>query len=509
MSGHLRLSNLEASNINVGFISSDLLPSDSNISLGSSTNPFKELYVSANTLHVGSVSLGEENGVFKPSAAMQFGSDESSKVTIGEAVGISIGTTTMDNTGIKIKNEAGIDTVIDSTLFTTVTTIAKQQATTQANKNIDDFGFLTDYTMNIESTSNNIVSINNGNFELGKLFNSDDSYNLNTYIESVLSYLPSSIANDGTVSLFTEQQKNFRLNKALDNNDISVKLDETKKIIIPVERNTTIRDVFPLNIFDLNKQSGRNKFKADFDNTGSLYFSASDDKLSGVCNLKNYAQLSDPQFVSLYNLKSSAISLSKYEYIVDFITYYNLPILFEAQKQGDDLSTYEYYLSSLIDNRKTNTLYQQSGAASVTENVFGNNSQISTITTRDASYHLKNFYPAIRVMKWKNKYAPTFNTLDATDYTNLKTDLKWTTIQEIYTKYTTGTNTRDNWISKLVELTFQYIKYGKPLKPLNAEDTISVSNIVATISSDPASFMNLDTDNLEITLKSIAFNAII
>jgi hypothetical protein len=308
----------------------------------------------------------------------------------------------------------------------------------------------------------------------------------------------------GEVSLFTDIQKSNILNKILDNNAINIKLDASEQVLIPIETNTTIRDVFPLNILDMNKKDGRLKFKSDFDNVGSLYYADQSGKMSGLCNLKNYVQLSDPQFASMYNIKDQSITLSKNEYAVDFISFYNLPILFESQL-SENLAAYDYFISSFPASRIINKVYSHD--TDNTNNTLSENgvsiSSIKDMTTVTNPVFTKSFYPAIRVIKWKNIYTPSFTKFEADDYDTLKTKLKWTTVDEVYTKYTTGTNTGENWIAKLVELTFAYLKYGRSLKPLIAEEMVSVQTILTNISNDK-SFIKLDTTLLEISIKSSA-----
>lgn len=510
MSGQLSLSNLVTSNLSVDFINTDLIPGNSNVSLGSSAKPFKDLFVSEGTIHVGSVSLSENDGVLATNAPMQFGTDEATKVTIGSSAGISIGATVINNTGLSFDDGAGGQTVVDKTIFTQIETISKVQATSLLTKNTDDFGFLSDYVVSIAnntSGSNSISSINNGNFEVGKLFNTENSLNLNTFITTTRTNHFYDFDTTGAVTLFTEAQKTNRLNKRLDDNAINVRLDATEQVLIPIETNTTIRDVFPLNILDVNKKDGRLKFKSDFDNVGSLYYADKAGKMSGLCNLKNYVQLSDPQFASMYSLKDQSITLSKNEYVMDFISYYNLPILFESQFQ-ENLDAYDYYISSLQKNRIANKVYSHDLGSP--ESTFQENGievkPIKDMTTVNGFD--KSFYPAIRVIKWKNIYTPSFTKFEAEAYDTLKTKLKWTTVDELYTKYTNGTNTGENWIAKLVELTFAYLKYGRPLKPLTADEKTSVQTILTSISNDATkSAIKLDKVLLEISIESSAFTA--
>lgn len=518
MSGQLSLSNLTTSSLSVDFINSDLIPGELNVySLGTEFQRFKDLWVSAGTIHVGDAALSERNGGLATDTAMEFGTDASSRVTIGsnaKQAGITIGssggtggTTVFKNSGMSFFDDTGGETVVDNTIFSKVESIAKTEVSTQLTKNSEDFGFLTDYAVGIDndsSGSNSINSINNGNFEVGKLFNIEDSLNLNTFITSTRTNHFYDFNAAGEVSLFSAVQKLNRLNKRLDKNAINIKLDASEQVLIPIETNTTIRDVFPLNILDMNKKDGRLKFKSDFDNVGSLYYADQSGKLSGLCNLKNYVQLSDPQFASMYYIKDQSINLSKNEYLVDFISFYNLPILFESQL-SENLAAYDYFISSLPENRIVNTVYSHD--TDNTQNTVEENgvevSSIKDMSTVTTPVFTRSFYPAIRVIKWKNIYTPSFTKFEADAYDTLKTKLKWGTVEEVYTKYTTGTNTGENWIAKLVELTFAYLKYGRSLKPLISEEMVSVQTILANI-SDNKSLIKLDTTLLEISIESSA-----
>jgi hypothetical protein len=298
MSGQLSLSNLVTSNLtadfinttnlSVDFINKSLLPSNPDVSLGSDLIRFKDLFVSQGTIHVGAVSLSEKDGSFSSSAPFQFGEDgDIDKVIIGTSTGIVVGTTRINSSSMTFENGEGEVTTVDNSLFTQIENIAKTEASTQLTKNSDDFGFLTDYIVSIDndsSGSNNIRSINNGNFQVGKLFNTNDSLNLNSFIIITKPNFFFDFDATGAVTLLTQAQKTNRLNKRIDNNSINVRLNATNQVLIPIETNTTIRDVFPLNILDMNKKDGRLKFKADFDNVGSLYYLDQVGKMSGLCN---------------------------------------------------------------------------------------------------------------------------------------------------------------------------------------------------------------------------------
>lgn len=523
-SGHFTLSNLEATNIVVDTIGKTILPLHENVNLGSLTNPFKEIFVSANTLHLGTdVSLGAEvvdgKTFFSPSTAMKLRSTTTgSDIIIDPNDGFTIGDTKIKQTGLEFKNEAGEDVVIDSTLFSNVderiNRIAKNIGFDTSTKS--DFGYLVDYKLRIDDASNNITSIEGGNYELGRTFDKSDSLGLNTLILKEFNNKLPSFDATGNVTLFPDAEKKNVRNSRLNENAIKVAFTDgliDNRYIVPIETNTNLRDIFPVDIFDMNKFEGRVKFKADFDNVGSLYYSVDGTTFSGLQALKNYVQVSSPIFYGQnINGVSTAYPLAPYENVVDFISYYQLPLLFENQKTFTDSHTnYEYYSSSLVSNRLDNYVFvREGGLGTVTEGVYGVNTTIAYSQLNLKTNLTKSLYPSIRVIKWKNTYNPSFSLVTSTDMdiAEFKSALGWTSLDDIYTKYTTTTNTGENWISKLVEITYAYLKYGQPLKLLGTVDMSDVNAIISTIDGDPSrsllEFQNNTTD-VAIRIKKDAF----
>jgi hypothetical protein len=392
---------------------------------------------------------------------------------------------------------------------------------TRNNGPSQDFGFITQYNLKIDELSKDILAINDANFELGALFNVDPENDVELPLDDIQTPAPGNtfivkefttplydFDDTGKVTLFTETQKMSPLNKLVNTNSISVNPVTTNegntRYLVPIELNTLIRDVYPLNILDLNQRNGRNKFKTDFDNVGSLYFTNIVDKLSGVHNLKNFAQLSDRELSSQYRAKSGNISLSRYESVVDFISYYNVPIVFEDEFVNIN---YQCYLSPLPSFRKANKHYTSDAPISSVNDISS-----LTLNTELSS----TLFPTIKVIKWKNIFTPTFTPLDTTDFVSIKENLGWSLDSDsaslmnataIYQKYTTGTNTGENWIKKLIEITYAYIKYGKPMKILTVQDSIDVNDIFYIL--DPNEHLVLDEQNFEISIIGTLFDAYI
>ena len=528
-SGHFTLSNLEAQNIEVDTISKTILPLNNNVNLGSLQKPFKEIFVSANTLHLGTdVSLGAEtdadgNAFFAPNTAMKLkssGGDNARDIIIDPNEGFTMGDTKIKHSGLEFKGDDGEDVLIDKNLFTNVdervSRIAKDIGISTSTKS--DFGYLIDYKLRIDETTKNVTSIENGNFELGRVFDKTDSLGLNTLvIKEFANKLPTFDAQ-GNVTLYaTSDKKNVR-NSRLNENAIKVKFDNNNNLIdnryiVPIETHTNLRDIFPVDIFDMNKFEGRVKFKADFDSTGSLYYSDDGTTFSGLHALKNYVQVSSP---TLYGQNANGVSaafvLAPYENVVEFISYYQLPLLFENQKTFTTSHTnYEYYSSSLVSNRIDNKVFiREGGSGSASENVYGVNTTISSPQLNLKTNLNKSLYPAIRIIKWKNTYNPTFTRVTSPDMdiAEFKNALGWTSLTDIYTKYTTSTNTGENWISKLVEITYAYLKYGQPVKSLGTVDMTDVTAIISEIARDTSllEFQN-DTTDVAIRIKKTAFQS--
>lgn len=526
-SGHFTLSNLEAQNIEVDTISKTILPLNNNVNLGSLQKPFKEIFVSANTLHLGTdVSLGAEtdadgNAFFAPNTAMKLkssGGDTARDIIIDPNEGFTMGDTKIKHSGLEFKGDDGEDVLIDKNLFTNVdervSRIAKDIGISTSTKS--DFGYLVDYKLRIDETTKNVTSIENGNFELGRVFDKSDSLGLNTLIiEEFANKLPA-FDTEGNVTLYAATDTRNVRNSRLNENAIKVQFDNNNnpidnRYIVPIETHTNLRDIFPVDIFDMNKFEGRVKFKADFDSTGSLYYSDDGETFSGLHALKNYVQVSDPSFYGQnINGSSTAYPLAPYENVVDFISYYQLPLLFENQKTfTNDHINYEYYSSSLVRNRLDNKVYERAPSTeNMSEEVYGIDTNIESYALKLRDDLNKKFYPAIRVIKWKNTYNPTFTRITSADMdiAEFKNALGWGSIADIYTKYTTSTNTGENWISKLVEITYAYLKYGQPVKSLGTVDMTDVNAIISAIAGNNSLLEN-DTTDVAIRIKKEAFES--
>ena len=519
MSGTLELGQVIGTNIKIDQITDNLVPSHSNVSLGSASMPFKDIYVSPDTLHIGEVDLSAEvdeegNAFFAPRQPIKLKSHESSEkdIILNPDEGLRIGVSKITETGLRIG-----ETSIGSDIYTRIEGIAEEKSriTFEETSTKADFGYLKDYVLTFDGTGDNsLLSIEKGNFELGKTFNRKESLNLQTFILKDIKSPMYNLHDNGATQLFTEVEQNDKRNRKINGNNLSVKLTADSDFqIIPIEKHVNIRDIFPVNNLDLNKFEGQGKFKADFDNVGSQFFSFDGGKFSGLNALKGYCQLSHPDLHKNSRSYTGVVSLQDHESIVDFISYYRFPILFQKQFTGDDLTRFQYYSSSLVDNRKQHRVYKSMTGPNVGEAPFGIEelrNEIGNIildTYVNTVGETTNFFPAIRVIKYVNLYDARFSPMRDHEYTNpdFQRLLGWDnlSVDAIYSKYTTGTNLGKNWMSELIKLTYAYVKFGIPLKPLNSADRAIVSNAEQTVAkaADKSQYLEVVTNDFETCLR--------
>ena len=172
----------------------------------------------------------------------------------------------------------------------------------------------------------------------------------------------------------------------------------------------------------------------------------------------------------------------------------------------------------MIANRLDNKVYKSLGAAPTSEIVNGESVimygvNLNTYFTNSPSGLVhKKFYPTIRVIKWKNTYDAVFSLIGTDDYQgDFLTALGWgspsVSNATILAKYTTGTKMGENWIEKLTEVTYAYLKFGKPLKLLNTTDSLRVKDVYDKVVADPNRYLEVNegTTELSVEIRKAAF----
>ena len=535
MSGTFNLDKVVANTVEFDTLGKTILPANSNVSLGASYAPFKELYISGNTINLGGVSLkGSSNAegvVFAPEGSLELNSGtEGDKIVMDPTgSGITFGNDmSIGKTHMTI-GQGSNATQIGSNIFDQMTDIAGDQAriTFDSTSTAGDFGFLIDYELVFNPENNMITTIGGANFEVGKKMNKKDAMGLNTFVIKDVESPLYALHSDGVSLIVTDGEKNSRKNEKLEGNFIKVALGSDDKHLIPIEKHVNFRDMFPFNVLDVHRREGAAKFKADFDNVGQFLYSEDGTTFSGMNALNQYVQLSHPdlnaQHGTTFGVQPMAVKLNPYETVVEFISYYHLPLLFENQSQTNtDFQSFEYYSSSLIANRLDNKVYKSLGAAPTSEIVNGESVimygvNLNTYFTNSPSGLVhKKFYPTIRVIKWKNTYDAVFSLIGTDDYQgDFLTALGWgspsVSNATILAKYTTGTKMGENWIEKLAEVTYAYLKFGKPLKLLNATDSLRVKEVYDKVIADPNRYLEVNegTTELSVEIRKAAFQGIL
>jgi hypothetical protein len=220
-------------------------------------------------------------------------------------------------------------------------------------------------------------------------------------------------------------------------------------------------DLSQLRNYDPSSEKFTNKFKADFDyyHNNRRYNNPDnrpDSQLwgyySGEVNLDKYVN---------FNHKGLHVDNSKH-YIMEYMQYYCVPFI----KQFNDTEKYIYYIPNTIEKR-LNTYYKRNGASVASHNVEDNN-------------YPYNLFPKIMFKSWDNSVNDT--EFQITPYDPL---LKWTsddsdpgnnaeTKQQIISKFSDING--KNWIRKLLEITFAYIKYGNAVAKLTDDDETQLDN---------------------------------
>lgn len=491
MSGKLTFQTIAASNMEIDEMSKTIYPSNNEVSLGTAEKRFKDLWVQPNTIHLGAVDLKEEEGYFSASkmkirGRAGYGED----IIFDPETGLQLRSAhdsqeiTLNREGLTIGS--GEEAVkVDSTIYDQVKVISDESAqqSIASASSLDRSGFVKDYFLGIDPNTNDVTAIFAGNFELGRNMNKTESMGLNTFMVKDLSEPLYNLKAGGVSEVFTEAEGQSARNKKMTGNNVNVTMAlDSDLYIIPIDTHVNIRDCFPLNVLDLNRKAGQERFKAAFDTVGNIFYSADGLKFSGLNTLKGYVQVSSPECVSQYKDNTNVVLLKDYEYLTETITYYNMPLLFQNQYDGKELSRYEYYSSSDRNNRIDDKVYKAKTYVPVTENVFGTERSIANI---QLDTYEKSFYPAIRLIRYTNVYTASFDTVKSSELTfAVKNLLGWESLSNAYTKYKTSNNNGEDWISKLIEITYAYLKYGYPLRPIGETDRGIVDGIVATIDGD-------------------------
>lgn len=229
------------------------------------------------------------------------------------------------------------------------------------------------------------------------------------------------------------------------------------------ESQLNINEFFPIRTFDPYSKYFKNKCKTDYNYFYNNYEikqgskSTSQTMYSEKGHDNVYLQINS---IDNYNTK---IGSTKF-FDIEFIFYFKAP-LYEIKYIIDNM--HHKYLISNDENVRLNKAY-----------VFNDDLNTYTLQTINENYGL---YPRISIKKWDN----STNTTEFSDVI-YNESMGWGTpdIQTVFSKFKSN-----GWLSKLLELTYIYIKYGYVIGEETIVD-ININNEANKMTSNDIVFVN-------------------
>ena len=498
MSGSFTAANIDVENLNTSNVGTSLIPSSTGIDLGRVDKPWKDLFVSSESVKfvsseadskivsTSTKNVGETEYIISADAT-SFGTSTSSKMTI-------------DSTSIKFIEDGVTADILDKFWKTSTIEIAKAETAELVSKRRDTNSFVynckleyaTDYMGNYELNDSKKyypIKVLSGEVELGSdipfiqraenIANGNLDDNLKCAVHNFLNNNLPEIVNLGLSYEFKLSASSF--------NKISLsefKHDylNDKHYIIPLDKNIKFKNLIPVTIFDINKKAGYIKFKNDLEYSSSLM-------KNGIKSLTGYASLIDPM-LSGFNILSS--SLPSNSMVVESIIYYDNPILSPIDPYiigPDEIHYYRYLFYTDITNRKNKKFYEKTSSVGFTQ------------TTNNDSTDFP--YPSITIQLWENnRFVGLVSEQNLTSFSDIfKSYIKWydsssktLTVDKVIAHFNEKSNSivTNNWLFILLKLTYAFIKYGEATYELN---TTEKSNLILKFEADDNAFVK---DNLII-----------
>ena len=421
------MSELTVTDFTATRLNSNLVPySNDTLSLGSPTHRFKDFYLSGNTVYIGNSTL--------------------SSTTINETEALQL------SSGLKVNTVFFPDGTSIDTNFTESSeggslgdfdSIIGGQASTGPT-----FKLVGKYNFGVNHSQSDITKK-----YTWKIINIDNTVSGGTQSSNNL-IIPD--PNTGLLSLsylinnFTTYQVSSAAHTNIDipfiNFDQGTSLSEN--VVISPYEPASANDLSPLRNYDPSSTKFKNKFKADFDfyhnnrrynNPDSRPSSELWGYYSGEVNLHAYTN---------FNNSGLHVDGSKH-YIMEYIQYYSVPFF----KYLDDNNKYIHYIPGSTANRLTGYYRRRTSDLQV------------ELVSNETAYPF-NLFPKIVYKSWDNSVNDT--EFQISFYDNR---LSWTsdnsdpanntaTKTQVIAKFSNIGGT--NWMRKLLEMTYSYIKYGNP-----------------------------------------------
>lgn len=478
MSGSFTAANIDVENLNTSNVGTSLIPSSTGIDLGRVDKPWKDLFVSSESVKfvsseadskivsTSTKNVGETEYIISADAT-SFGTSTSSKMTI-------------DSSSIKFIEDGVTADILDKFWKTSTIEIAKAETAELVSKRKDNNSFV--YNCKLEYARDSMgnyelndskkyypIKVLSGEVELGSdipfiqraenIANGNLDDNLKCAVHNFLNNNLPEIVNLGLSYEFKLSASSF--------NKISLsefKHDylNDKHYIIPLDKNIKFKNLIPVTIFDINKKAGYIKFKNDLEYSSSLM-------KNGIKSLTGYVSLIHPM-LSGFNILSS--SLPSNSMVVESIIYYDNPIL-STPLLSIDIHYYRYLFYTNITDRKNKKFYEKPSSSGF----------IQTINNDSTDFP----YPSITIQLWENnRFAGLVSEQTLTSFSDtFKSYIKWydsssktLTVDKVITHFNDKSNSivTNNWLFILLKLTYAFIKYGEATYELNTtEETNLIS----------------------------------
>lgn len=443
------MSKLTVTDFTATRLNSNLIPySNDTLSLGSPTHRFKDFYLSGNTVYIGNSAL--------------------SSTTINETEALEL------SSGLKVNKLFFPDGTFIDTKFTESveggvlgdfdSIIGGQSSTGPTFKLVGKYNFGVNhsqpditkkYTWKIINIDN---TVSGGTQSSNNLLIPDP----NTGLLS----LPYLIDNFSTYQVSSGAHTNIDI--PFVNFDQGTSLSET--VVISPYEPVSADDLSLLRNYDPSSTKFKNKFKADFDfYHNNRRYNNPDNRpssqlwgyYSGEVNLHSYTN---------FNNSGLHVDGSKH-YIMEYIQYYSVPFF----KYLDENNKYINYIPGSVANRLTGYYHRRTSDLQV------------ELVSNETAYPF-NLFPKIVYKSWDNSVNDTEFQISFYD-----SRLNWTsdnsdpgnntaTKTQVIAKFSNIGGT--NWMRKLLEMTYSYIKYGNPNALTDADQevtdakTLSASDLV-------------------------------
>ena len=480
---NISVQNIHVENLNTSNVGTSLIPSSTGIDLGRVDKPWKDLFVSSESVKfvsseadskivsTSTKNVGETEYIISADAT-SFGASTSSKMKI-------------DSSSIKfIEDGVATTDILDKSWKTTTIEIAKAETAELVSRRRDVNSFVYNCKLEYASTSDGEYILNDskeyypikvmsGEVELGSdipfVQRAENTANRNLNDNSkciVYNFLNNNLPEIVNVGFSHEFKLSASSFDKITLSEFKHDYLNDKHYIIPLDKNIKFKNLIPVTIFDINKKPGYIKFKNDIEYSSDLM-------KNGIKSLTGYASLIHPM-LSGFNIFSSGLSSNSM--VVEAIIYYDNPILSPIDPYiigPDEIHYYGYLFYTDITNRKNKKFYQKTSSIGFTQ------------TTNNDSTDFP--YPSITIQLWENnRFSGLVSEQNLTSYPDmLKAYIKWydsssetLTLDKVIAHFNDKSNSivTNNWLFILLKLTYEFIKYGEATYELN---TTEESNLIS------------------------------